>query len=274
MAQPNWLLKFIKLTFPRNPKHGKITRLPGVARWFEKRFFEGDHLVTIPKSELIRVDQSVEEEEQVVLPMDLMDHFIDRMKYHWIMNFCICRYSMGCKDYPIDYGCLFMGEAVLDINPEWGRLVSKEEAKEYVRKCEEAGLIHFMGKSKLDTRWLGIGPGEKLLTICNCCPCCCITRGLMYADPTLSEKLKKATGVSVAVDSETCVGCGKCVDADICFSQALKMEGDTCVIGPNCRGCGRCLPVCPTKAIQIFIDPEAFMQDNIKDISAIIQVPS
>ena len=102
MSQPNWLLKFIKLIFPRKAEYGRITRLPGVGRWFEKQFFEGDHLVTLPRDAVIQLNQPLDEEEQVVLPTDLMDYFIDQMEYHWIMNFCICRLSMGCKNYPID----------------------------------------------------------------------------------------------------------------------------------------------------------------------------
>jgi hypothetical protein len=55
-------------------------------------------------------------------------------------------------------GCLFMGKAVLGINPALGRLVSKEEAHEHIRRCNEKGLFHLIGRNKLDTVWLGIGP--------------------------------------------------------------------------------------------------------------------
>ena len=70
----------------------------------------------------------VDDPGQTVLPTDLVDLFIDRAHYHWIMNFCICREASGCRDYPIDMGCLFLGEAVLGIHPKLGRLVSREEA--------------------------------------------------------------------------------------------------------------------------------------------------
>ncbi len=272
MSRPNWLLTFIKVTFPRNLKFGRITHLPGLSRWLETKFFEGDHIVTLPRAETVQINQSVDDNEQMVLPTELMDYFIDRMEHHWIMNFCICRRSMPCKDYPIDMGCLFMGEPVLDINPEWGRLVTKEEAKEYVRACEEKGLVHFIGKSKLDTQWLGIGPGDKLLTICNCCPCCCITRGLIYAPPNLSEKLLKAPGVQVTV-MDNCVGCGKCVEDAVCFVEAIKMDGDKAVIGSQCRGCGRCVRHCPADAISLTIDRETFMKENIEKISSVVEIP-
>ena len=126
MAQPNWKLNLWKTFFPRNPKHGKFTRLPGVGKWFEKRLCDGDHIITLPRDKVVPVDQSVQAPDQLVLPTKLLDHFIDKMDFHWIMDFCICRSSMSCKDYPIEYGCLFMGEAARGINPEWGRSVTKE----------------------------------------------------------------------------------------------------------------------------------------------------
>ena len=100
---------------------------------------------------------------QVVVPSALCDYLIDRMDYHVVMNFCICRRSNDCADYPRDYGCLFMGDAARGINPEWGRPVSRDEAKAHLRKCEETGLIHFLGKAKLDALWLGVGPGDEVV---------------------------------------------------------------------------------------------------------------
>ncbi len=269
MARPQWALEFIKLLFPRNPVHGRVTKLPGVAEWVERRFLEGDHLVALPRDQTIKVHKDVEDAEQMVLPSSLADHFIDQASHQWIMDFCICRRSMPCKHYPVDLGCLFLGEPVQEINPEWGRLVTKEEAKDHIRKCQEAGLIHFIGKSKLDTVWLGIGPGEKLLTICNCCPCCCITRGLSHAAPLLSEKLKRAPGVEVRV-TDDCIGCGTCA-AKVCFSDAIHIQEGRAVIADNCRGCGRCAETCPNDAIKITIDPERFMKENVEQISGVLE---
>jgi len=273
MSKPNWTLELIRLLFPRNPSHGKITKLPGAARWFEKRFFEGDHLLALPRDKVVRVDQQLEEPEQTVLPSRLVDHFIDKMDFHWIMDFCICRRSMPCKDYSIDLGCIFMGEAARGINPEWGRRVTRHEAKEHISRCEEAGLIHFIGKSKLDTVWLWIVPGEKLLTICNCCPCCCVTRGLAHTHERLSSKLKKAPGVEVWVN-DACLGCGACTDTFSCFSGAIQIHDGRALITTACRGCGRCLDACPHQAIEISIDSKRFMRESIEQISRVVDIPS
>ena len=75
------------------------------------------------KGRVVEVRQSLDLPEDVVLPSQVVDHFIDQASDLWIMNACLCRQSEGCEDYPIDVGCLFMGRAVRDINPRLGRLV-------------------------------------------------------------------------------------------------------------------------------------------------------
>jgi len=271
MSKPDWTLRLIQMLFPRKPEHGKLTRLPGVARWMERRFFEGDHLIALPRDNVIRIGRPVDDPGQTVLPTDLVDHFIEKSNDLWIMNFCICRRSMSCKDYPIDLGCLFLGQATLDINPGWGRRVTREEAKAHIRTCQEEGLIHFMGRSKLDTVWLGIGPGDRLLTICNCCPCCCITRGIAHAAPRLSEKLRRAPGVSVRVEA-TCVGCGACTGPEVCFARAIRMAAGQAVITEDCRGCGRCVEVCPNGAITITVDRDLFLRKNQDELSQLVDL--
>lgn len=273
MSKPNWYLTFLKLTFPRNPKPSRLSKIPAISRWIEKNYFEGDFIITLPRKEELKIDRKIGDPDQMVLPLELIDYVIDKMEYHVIMNFCICRKNMVCKDYPIEYGCLFMGEPVLGINPEWGRRVTKQEAKDYMRKCEDAGLIHFIGRSKLDTKWLGIGPGEKLFTICNCCPCCCITRGIVYADESMNSKLIKAPGLEVRI-TDACTGCGKCTEKKICITHAISLDGDRAVINDKvCRGCGRCVRVCPQKAIKITIDKNVFMDESIKLLRKAVQIP-
>ena len=115
-----------------------------------------------------------------------------------------------------------MGEAVHGINPNLGRLVSKEEAHEHVRKCREAGLVHLIGRNKLDAVWLNVGPGDKLLTVCNCCPCCCLWKILPDVNPEIGRKITKMAGVNVEV-TDRCVGCGTCIQENICFVDAIRL---------------------------------------------------
>jgi ferredoxin len=185
------------------------------------------------------------------------------------MDSCICRASASCQDYPTDLGCLFLGEAALGINPELGRRVTKAEASQHVARCREAGLIHLVGRNKLDTVWLGTGPGHRLLTICNCCPCCCIWRILPHVKQEIGAKVTKMPGVEVTV-TEQCVGCGTCLDT--CFVDAIQLVGDRAMITNECRGCGRCVEVCPQGAIDIQVVSDTFIEQTIARIAPLVNL--
>jgi ferredoxin len=186
------------------------------------------------------------------------------------MDRCICRDASHCEDYPIDLGCLFLGEAALGINPKLGRLVTKAEALEHVRRCREAGLVHLIGRNKLDTVWLGIGPGDKLMTICHCCPCCCLWRILPDLAPEIGAKTMGMPGAVVHVDDE-CVGCGTCAEG-VCFVDAIRLNDGRAVISDACRSCGRCVEVCPQGAIKLSFERGAVVDEAVQQLSTLVQV--
>jgi Pyruvate/2-oxoacid:ferredoxin oxidoreductase delta subunit len=177
---------------------------------------------------------------------------------------------MKCENYPIDLGCLFLGEAVLGINPQLGRLVTKKEALEHIKKCEEVGLVHMIGRNKLDAQWLGVKPGEKLLSICNCDPCCCLWRIAPIVVPKIGSKIKKMHGVNVRVTDE-CKGCNICTKG-YCFVDAIHLINEKAVINKECRGCGRCVSVCPHGAIELTIEDKSYVEKSIKELDKILDV--
>ncbi|MHA1196771.1 MAG: DUF362 domain-containing protein [Promethearchaeota archaeon] len=270
MGRPLWFVKLIKKSFPRIKIIARLTKIPIIGKLFEFFLFEGDVLIYLTKDKIISVNQSVEKPQEMVLPSAIVEYFINKAKYHWIMNTCICRESMSCKNYPINLGCLFLGEAVLGINPKLGRLVSKQEALEHVKKCRDAGLIHMIGKNKLDMQWLGVKPGEKLLTICNCDPCCCLWRILPFVSRDIGSKVKKMDGVYVKVN-QNCVGCGICTTG-VCFVDAIHLHGNIAQINENCRGCGRCVEICPQNAIELSVMDNEFIKKSIKKIEKVIKL--
>jgi ferredoxin len=186
------------------------------------------------------------------------------------MDACICRDASGCRDYPVDLGCLFLGEAAAGINPKLGRRVTRKEALTHVRRCREAGLIHLIGRNKLDTIWLGIGPGDRLLTVCNCCPCCCLWRVLPHLSERIGDRITRMDGVTVQV-SDRCIGCGICMDG-VCFVDAIRLSGERAVIGEACRGCGRCVDACPQKAIELTVAHSRFVEAAIGRIASLVDV--
>ena len=279
MSRPVWFVGLIKRSFPTRFALAWATKAPVVGHMLDRWLFDGDDLFYVPPDRLspgegrrtISIGQAVEAPPDVVLPSRVVEHFIEQASVHWVMNTCICRDASGCQDYPVDLGCLFLGDAAAGINPALGRRVTREEALVHLRRCREAGLVHLVGRNRLDTVWLGVGPGNRLLTICNCCPCCCLWRMLRQVSADIGHRITRMDGVAVSV-TDRCIGCGVCMTPDTCFVDAIWLDGDHARIGEACRGCGRCVEVCPHGAIELSIEGSAFVQDSIARISALVDV--
>ncbi|MCX6005614.1 MAG: 4Fe-4S binding protein [Chloroflexi bacterium] len=265
MSRPIWLVKLIEIGFPQRFLFARLTRVKILGRVLDRWLFEGDDIMYLPRDRVVSVDINLDTSDQLVLPSQVVHHFIETAGYHWIMNFCICRESSKCKDYPQNMGCLFLGKAVLGINPKLGRIVTREEAHEHVRKCREAGLFHLVGRNKLDTVWLGIKQGDQLLTICNCC----LWRFIPDIAPHIARKVTKMPGVQVEV-TDACIGCGTCVSA--CFINNIKQINGHSVIGDGCLGCGNCVEACPNHAIKLIANDRQYVGNSIERLARVINV--
>jgi ferredoxin len=273
MSRPTWFVDLVTQMYPLSFRLARLTRVPVIGRFADRMFFHRDRTIIVPPDRVTRipVGRTIEPPDNTVLPSALVHHFIDLAKYHWLMDTCICRRANGCQDYPIDLGCLFLGEAVLDINSGLGHLVSKTEAHEHVRRCRDAGLVHAIGRNKIDTIWLGARAGHKLLTICNCCPCCCLWRIAPDLHPRIGNKITRMPGVTVTV-TDLCVGCGMCSSPEVCFVGAIQLREGRAVISDDCRGCGRCAEICPIEAIHLAVHDPGFVQVSIGHLDALVDV--
>ncbi len=271
MNGPYWIKTLINKTFFSRFFLARLTRIPPLGRLVERLLFENDDIIYLPSDRVVRLDRPVEEGESLAVPSQMVEHFIRQAGTHWIMDFCICRDSARCRHYPIDHGCIFLGAAAADINPRFGRKVTAEEALAHARRCREAGLIHLIGRNKLDTVWLNVGPPDKLMTICNCCPCCCLWKMLPVITPTVGAKVSRMPGLHLTV-TDGCAGCGTCID-NICFVEAIHLTDGRAVIEQTaCRGCGRCATVCPQDAIELVIEDETYISRAIKRMSKRVDV--
>jgi ferredoxin len=260
------LVRALIKAFPRRFFVARLTRAPGLGGLADRFLFRGDDIVYLPQDRVIEVGRTIHGGGQAFLPSQAIEHFIERSSHRWIMSWCICRKASGCKDYPVELGCLFLGEATTRIDPSLGRPATKEEALEHLRKCREAGLVHLIGHNRLDSLWLGARPDRKLLTICNCCPCCCLWKVLPSMAPAIGARVTRMPGLEIRV-TDRCTGCGAC--AGVCFMNAISVEQGKAVIGDQCRGCGRCAVKCPRGAIEVEMGD---LEKTIERISAVVDV--
>jgi ferredoxin len=271
MSRPIWFVNLVKKSFPTRFALASFTKAPLVGRFIDHALFGGDDIIYLPKDNLIPVNETIDRPADTVLPSDVVAHFIEQSEYHWIMDFCICRVSDQCADFPRHLGCIFLGKAVTKINPKLGRLASKEEALAHLRLCQEAGLVHMIGRNKLDTIWLGATPGNQLLTICNCCPCCCLWRVLPHVDQAIGDKITRMPGVKVTVN-DGCRGCKLCI-REVCFVDAIHMDGNQAVIDDGrCRGCGRCVEVCPLDVIELTFGASSSVDESINRLTPLVEL--
>ena len=154
----------------------------------------------------------------------MIEHFLRRSRYIFIMNSCMCRDANHCSHYPHELGCIFLGAGVPRIPSKMGRRATADEAIEHMRKAREKGLVHLIGRNKIDSVWLNTGPKEDLLSICNCCECCCLWKMMPQLSNSIGSGVMRMPGVVVSV-TEACTGCGRCVKDDVCFVGALSIAG-------------------------------------------------
>ncbi len=269
MSRPMWFVGLVKKSFPYRFATARLTRVPLLGGLIERALFKGDDLMVLPLDKVVPIDENVEESAQVILPCQIVEHFIEKAGFLWIMDNCICRDSLSCENYPVDLGCLFLGEAARGINPKLGRSVTREEALRHVRRCREEGLFHLIGRNKIDSVWLNVGPGEKLLTICNCCPCCCVWTIIPDIADRISDCLTRMPGLRIAV-TDRCTGCGTCTET--CFAGAIHLENGRAVIDDSCKGCGHCAAACPEGAVEVRIEDDSFLEKSIERLSSKVDV--
>ncbi len=190
----------------------------------------------IPQSvvRVIPVNVSIEHETQI-LAFDDIKEVIDNAR-NLAVTPCSCRIIDGSCGKPLEVCVQIDRAADYAIERGTGRKLSKEEAIEMMKMCEEEGLVHVSDNHR--------SPDH---VICNCCKDCCLNW------TSLRTGLKKFAAPSrfeAVVDAELCSSCETCLDR--CYFDAITMEGedDTAIVGSEkCMGCGLCMVVCPTEAI-------------------------
>ena len=177
-----------------------------------------------------------------ILPYDEVVKLIEDTE-HWAVGTCVCRHHCDLLNKPCSKPkqnmCMIVGESARDAAGRGlTRLVTKEEARNYIRQADEAGLVHSFANTD----------DEYINLLCNCCLChCMILRGIKRS-PLPSQSVH--SDWAVIIDAEECTGCGACIER--CWMEALKLDGAIAIRDINrCIGCGVCMYVCPTDAMKM-----------------------
>lgn len=172
-----------------------------------------------------------------ILAFDDVKTLIDEARHIAVTN-CTCRVIDGACGKPLEV-CMQLDKAAdYALERGTGRQLTKEQAIDMLKMCEEAGLVHVSDNQR------SVGH-----VICNCCSDCCMAWPSVRAG---AGKFVLPSRFQAIVDSELCSGCETCLER--CFFEALSMEGanDTAAVDADkCMGCGLCIITCPEEALSL-----------------------
>lgn len=183
---------------------------------------------------VVPVNVTIEAQNQVMAFEDVKN-MVEEANAIAVTN-CSCRTIHGITDVPMEV-CMQLNKAAdYALERGTGRALTKPEAIEMLKMCEEEGLVHCVENK------YGLGH-----VICNCDNVGC---GNWGHDRAYVKKFTAPSRFKARVESELCTSCETCVDR--CFFDAITMQGpdDTALINAEkCMGCGICVPTCPGEAI-------------------------
>jgi electron transport complex protein RnfB len=158
---------------------------------------------------------------------------------------CVCRTTTKLAgnecDKPVENCFSFGSHAEYYVENGMGRFITIDEAKEIVKKNEEAGLVMQPFNS------------QKIGGMCSCCgDCCGVLRSLkMHPNPAKMVQ----SNYFARVDEAECTGCETCVNR--CQIEAIEvLDGISTIDLNRCIGCGLCVTTCPVDAIELIKKPE------------------
>ncbi|MGI6590884.1 MAG: indolepyruvate ferredoxin oxidoreductase subunit alpha [Eggerthellaceae bacterium] len=186
-------------------------------------------------------------------PIEMMKDTVARSSYRAIMHECVCRKIQGCKDYPLDLGCLFIGPAARScVERGIAREATAEECFEHIDRAKEAGLSAIGYFVEVEEFCWDFKDKDmpNFLEFCFCCPCCCsAVRFEQGATGPLQRVLHQGMGFSCVVDTDVCCGCGLCEQT--CPHDVIHVVNRKATVDPTCAGCGQCTLACNYHALTI-----------------------
>ncbi len=239
-----------------------------ILKWIINPFFKRPHneVTSIP----INVD--LEPPGSVPLARRLVERLVSEVEDKFILHECICRGHNHCASPPRDIGCIALGPAIGRIHPSNGRIAGTEEAVAHIRRAAEEGLIANVAHVWIDPLAFGTR-FRDLMFICFCDDDNCLYRTYMSRrGPNLDGAYEKLPGISIVHDPERCDGCGDCEKR--CFVKAIEIQGEQAIDSGSCVGCGRCVEVCKQDARSLVLEDEDVLFTQLADrINHVSELP-
>ena len=197
------------------------------------------------EEKIINIDESINSESQV-LPWEKVEEMLNYSDIYAKIP-CQCRLvgeyvGDPCKIAPEGVGCFVTGmvaEYLIKIGH--GTQLTKEEAIDYLKKAEKAGLVH---------NGTNVSNDLTNLLICNCCPCHC---GGLKSQAKHKFGIVNKSNFEPRIDHDLCVLCETCVKK--CPMNAIfhiySTEEKIKITTDYCIGCGICAVNCAKNAIKM-----------------------
>jgi NAD-dependent dihydropyrimidine dehydrogenase PreA subunit len=153
---------------------------------------------------------------------------------------CVCQVALNRRQEPLmkDMVLLYGADIYYHLNMGY-ELIPAERAKEILRECDAAGLVHAVEFCMNSGKWVFV--------ICNCDDKICVptrvflqTGKMLFPGPEI-----------VAHEMSRCIGtekCGKCMERCIAGANSVGGDSKVTVDFKKCIGCGLCVGTCRGKA--------------------------
>jgi Pyruvate/2-oxoacid:ferredoxin oxidoreductase delta subunit len=270
----------IKKTFKRRIRKTTWGIFNYIVRIFPRMKF-GNPMIGSSLKKLFKLDPSektqtyilslneniTDDTKNVVLPIDMMKKMVMDSKYRAIMYGCLCRTANSCHSYPVNHGCIFIGESAKAIvEKRVGKEASVEESISHIDKGAELGLVGQAMWVEVEKYLFGFKSGDDIahwLEICFCCPCCCSAFKLIRTTNQTDIKERfRSIGWKAFIDNNICNMCKKCIKK--CPINAISAIDDKINIDvESCLGCGLCAANCLKKAIKLNLQNP--LKNNIQE---------
>lgn len=244
----------------RNDTQENLKKAAEIYRWLFKDFIpaflmESDLKIFRPrlpvdaKEKLIEINESFDVQSQI-LPYELITQLIDNYDVFSYIP-CQCRLigeltGEPCNLAPSEMGCFLAGASALKAIEGGRPRLNKEQAIEYLKKTEKAGLIHSC---------VADSSVESTLFVCNCCSCHCASliaaKEHRHGGTFASNYLPKFIN-DICTKCEVCLK--KCPMGAIYHKLPNEFDGSDnhmIVREEYCLGCGICATNCPNNAIKL-----------------------